>query len=61
MNNYYNEVENYIKRSEVNKLSRKYEENNELLVTYWNVGRLIVEAQGGEARAKYGNNLIKEW
>ena len=28
---------------------------------YFEVGRLIVEAQGGEARAKYGNKLIKEY
>lgn len=59
--NYYNEAENYIKKAVVNKLARKYEENNELLMTYWNVGRLIVEAQGGEARSKYGDSLIKEW
>jgi len=58
--NYYNEAENYIKKAEVNKLARKYEENNELLITYWNVGRLIVEAQGG-VRAKYGNKLLKGW
>ena len=30
-------------------------------MTYWNVGRLIVEAQGGSLRAKYGNELIKKW
>lgn len=59
--NYYDEVENYIKKNEVNKLARRYEENDDLLLTYWNVGRLMVEAQGGEARAKYGNELIKEW
>ena len=28
---------------------------------YFEVGRLIVEAQGGEKRAKYGNKLIKEY
>ena len=31
------------------------------LHTYWNIGRLIVEAQGGKKRAKYGDGLIKEW
>ncbi len=35
--------------------------NNEDLETKWNIGRLLVEAQGGESRAKYGNGLIKEW
>lgn len=29
--------------------------------TKWNIGRLLVEAQGGESRAKYGDSLIKEW
>lgn len=61
MQNYYDEVEIYVKRCEVNKLSRRYEEENDKVVTYWNIGRLIVEAQGGEKRAKYGNELIKEW
>ncbi len=28
---------------------------------YWNVGRLIVEAQGGKEKAKYGNELLKKW
>ena len=32
-----------------------------MVETYWNVGRLIVEAQGGLNRAKYGNELIKKW
>lgn len=28
---------------------------------YFEIGKLLIEAQGGEARAKYGNNLVKEW
>jgi len=35
--------------------------NDNTLTTYFNVGKLIVEAQGGEKRAKYGDNLIKEY
>lgn len=61
MNNYYNEIENIIKRNEVNKLARKIEENNDTLTNYWNIGKLLVEAQGGESRSKYGNELIKKW
>lgn len=60
-NNYYCEVENYIKKNEVNKKARILEENSDTLQNFWNIGRLIVEAQGGEARAEYGNNLIKQW
>lgn len=40
--------------------NRIYEENHRVN-TYFEIGRLIVEAQGGELRAKYGNGLIKEW
>lgn len=36
-------------------------ENNSRLTTYFEIGRLIIEAQGGSDRAKYGNGLIKEW
>ena len=59
--NYYIEIENYIKRNETNKRRRNLEDNYDTLNNYWNIGKLIVEAQGGSNRAKYGNELIKEW
>ena len=59
--NYYNEVENYIKKVEIGKAIRKTAANNELVDAYWNVGKLIVEAQGGKEKVKYGNELIKKW
>ena len=59
--NYYEQVENLIKNNEVNKKVRALQDNSETLYTYWNIGRLIVEAQGDEKRAKYGDGLIKEW
>ncbi len=58
---YYEEIEHLIKKHEVSKRVRRLEANNDLVTTYWNVGRLIVEAQGGSKRAKYGNELIKKW
>ena len=58
---YYEEIEHLIKRNEVNKRVRKKEEENDTVTTYWSVGKLIVEAQGGSKRAKYGNELIKKW
>ena len=58
---YLEEIEHLIKKNEIGKRIRKIEENNDLGVSYWNVGRLIVEAQGGLNRAKYGNELIKKW
>ena len=59
--NYYEQVESPIKNNEINKKVRALQDNSETLLTYWNVGKLIVEAQGGEKRAKYGDGLIKEW
>ena len=59
--NYYEQVESLIKNNEINKKVRALQDNSETLYTYWNIGKLIVEAQGGEKRAKYGDGLIKEW
>lgn len=33
--------------------------NTAMVNAYWHVGKLIVEAQGGEERAAYGDNLLK--
>lgn len=57
---YYEEIEHLIKKNEVNKKVRKLEENHSLVTTYWEIEKLIVEAQGGSLRAKYGNELIKK-
>ncbi len=58
---YYGEIEHLIKKSEINKRVRDIEANNNLITTYWNIGKILVEAQGGASRAKYGNELIKKW
>ena len=58
---YYEEIEHLIKKHEVNKRVRSLEANSDLVTTYWNIGKLLVEAQGGSKRAKYGNELIKKW
>ena len=34
--------------------------NTTMLFTYWNIGKMIVEEQGGDNKAKYGNKLIAE-
>ena len=59
--NYYQEVENLIKNNEINKRLRALQDNSETVYTYWQIGKLIVDAQGGAKRAKYGNGLIKDW
>lgn len=30
---------------------------NEMLFAYWEIGKMIVEKQGGEARAKFGEGF----
>ena len=59
--NYYKQVEILIKKNEISKGVRTLQDNSETLYTYWNIGKLIVEAQGGEKRAKYGDGLINDW
>lgn len=58
---YYNEIEFFIKKNEISKRRRVLEENYDTLNNYWNIGRLLVEAQGGQEKAKYGDELIKKW
>ena len=59
--NYYNEIKNELLNNEIYKKVKDYSKNKNDLNTYYNVGKLIIEAQGGEERAKYGNGLIKEY
>ena len=59
--NYYNEIKNLIESYEINHKVRALQDNSEKLYTNWNIGRLLVEAQGGLNRAKYGDGLIKQW
>ena len=59
--NYYNEIKNIIETYEVNHRVRALQDNSEKLQMNWNIGRLLVEAQGGLNRAKYGDGLINKW
>jgi len=59
--NYYNEIKKELINNEIYKKVKDYSKNRNDLNTYYNVGKLIIEAQGGEERAKYGDNLIKEY
>ena len=58
---YLNDIKRLIENDIVLKKKHKLIENNYTLNTYFEIGKLIVEAQGGKERAKYGNGLIKEW
>ena len=59
--NYYNEIKNKLIDNEVYKRVKDYSKNRNEISTYYEVGRLLIEAQGGENRAKYGDGLIKEY
>lgn len=60
-NNYYNEIKKELLNNEIYKKVKDYSKNRNELSTYYNVGKLLIEAQGGEDRAKYGDGLIKEY
>ena len=59
--NYYNEIKKELVNNAVYKKAKDYSKNRNDLSTYYNVGKLLIEAQGGKKRAKYGDNLIKEY
>lgn len=59
--NYYEQIKGLFITNEVYKKVKDYSKNKSEVETYYNVGRLIIEAQKGEVRAKYGTNLIKEY
>jgi len=61
LTNYYNEIKNELLNYEVTKKVKEYSINKSELETKYNVGKMLIEAQGGEERAKYGNSLIKEY
>ena len=56
---YYNEINNELTNNEIYKKVKDYSKNRSDLNAYYIVGKLLIEAQGGEERAKYGDGLIK--
>ena len=59
--NYYDKIKQQFIDNKAYHEVKDYSKNKKDLETYYNVGKLIIEAQGGEERAKYGNKLIKEY
>ena len=59
--NYYEEIKDKFLKNEAYKKVKDYSKNRSDLNTYFEVGRLLIEAQGGEERAQYGNKLIKDY
>ena len=58
--NVYKEIKDELLQSKIDKKIDTYFTNKNELTHYYNVGKMIVDAQGGEERAKYGNSLIKK-
>ena len=58
---YYQQIKDRIIDTEATIRVKEYTKNRVMLENYYEIGRLIVEAQGGEKRAKYGDGLIKEY
>ena len=57
----YKEIKNELIQSVIDKKVDNYFTNKNELTHYYNVGKMIVDAQGGEERAKYGDSLIKKF
>lgn len=54
---FYENIKKLIKESRKHVLTYV---NTTMLFTYWNIGKMIVEEQGGSSKAKYGDKLIAE-
>lgn len=59
--NYYENIKNNLLDVEIQNKVKDYSKNKYTLEKYYDVGRLLFEAQGGEERAHYGDGLIKEY
>ena len=59
--NYYKQIKEELINNEIYKKVKDYSKNRSDLNTYYNVGKLLLEAQGGEEKAKYGDGLIKKY
>ena len=60
-NEYYDQIKERLIDVEVNNKVKDYSKNKVTLENYYEIGKILYKAQGGEERAKYGDNLIKEY
>jgi len=58
---YYNKIKSLIEEKEINDKVRYMSGNIETVKTYFEIGKLLMIAQKGQKRAKYGENVIKKW
>ena len=58
---YKKELIKLVEKAEVNKGYHDYFKNKDLVNNYFEIGKLLIEAQGGGEHDTYGNKLIKTW
>ena len=58
---YKKELIKLVEKAEVNKGYHDYFKNKDLVNNYFEIGKLLIEAQGGEEHDTYGNKLIETW
>ena len=49
--NYYNEIKTILINNEAYKAVKDYYKNRNDLISYYNVGKLLIDAQGGEKKS----------
>lgn len=54
---FYNDIKEILDQSR-NRIYRNIQ--SEMVLAYWQIGKMIVERQGGNQRADYGDGLLKE-
>ena len=59
--NIYGEIKKELVQSVIDKKVDTYFVNKNELTHYYNVGKMIVDAQGSKERSKYGDRLIKKY
>ena len=56
-NKFYNDIKEVLEQAR----KRVYRNiQSEMVLAYWQIGKMIVEKQGGNPRADYGDGLLKE-
>ena len=57
--NYYNEIKNILIDNAIGRKVREYKSNQKDLESYYNVGKLLVEAQGEKKELSMEMDLLK--
>lgn len=61
MDKHYNNIREPIENHQVEVKKNEIKSNYHTVKTYYEIGKELIEAQGGENKAKYGNEIIKKY